>query len=101
MEALGTWVCVSEKLPEAEKEVLIITERGIMTTAMYEDGNMDEENSNWYWNDIEYRYDEDNDIRYIPEGWWEYRHFNADEVYNNVVDDKVLAWMELPKNFLK
>ena len=42
---------------------------------------------------------EENECRIIPKGWWEYRHFNPDEVYNNVVDEKVVAWMPLPEPY--
>lgn len=33
----------------------------------------------------------------IPEGWWEYRHYNPDDVYNCCLDDIVIGWMPLPK----
>lgn len=95
---MRAWIDINTRLPEVEKEVLILTERGTITTALYEDGNVPEYDSMWNWVDIEYRYDEETDMDYIPEGWWEYRHFNPDNVYNNVVDDKVIAWMELPYN---
>ena len=32
----------------------------------------------------------------IPEGWWEYRHFNPDDVYNNKIDCPVVGWMPMP-----
>lgn len=95
---MGIWIDIINRLPEAEKEVLILTEKGTITTAMYEDGKMSEEKSRLAWNDIDYNYDEEKDINYIPEGWWEYRHFNPDDYYNKVVDEKVIAWMELPYN---
>ena len=38
-------------------------------------------------------------IEYVPKGWWEYRHFNPDEVYNNKVDEDVVAWMPLPEPY--
>ena len=96
---MGTWIDVNEKLPGVESEVLIITEKGTITTAMYEDGTIAEDDSEWSWNDIEYMYDEETDTYYIPEGWWEYRHFNPDDIYNNVVDEKVIAWMPLPEEY--
>lgn len=40
--------------------------------------------------------DEDRDDYRIPEGWWEYRHFNPDDVYNNKIDCTVVGWMPLP-----
>lgn len=90
------WIPCSERMPKCEKEVYIITERGTCTTAIYEDGTMSTEDSAWNWNDMDFSYDEENDTYIIPELWLEYRHFNPDEVYNNIVDEKVIAWMPLP-----
>lgn len=100
-----SWIPVSERLPLCEQEVLICTQsrtisgktKSIITSAIYEDGNMRECYSRWHWEDIEYEsWDEEEDCGIIPEGWWEYRHYNPDEVYNNLVDDFILAWMPLP-----
>lgn len=96
---LTDWIMVEERLPECEKEVLIQTERGTITTAIYEDGKISEDDSCWRWTDIDFDYDEETDTNYIPEGWWEYRHFNPDDVYNNVVDEVVVAWMPIPKSY--
>ena len=102
------WIPVAERLPECEQEVMICTEKklvgkdayidSIVTPAIYEDGTMPECDSIWHWEDIDYAcWDDENDCGIIPEGWWENRHFNPDEVYNNPVDRKVVAWMPLPK----
>lgn len=102
------WIPVTERLPECEQEVLICTEKkivgkdayidSIVTPAIYEDGTMPECDSILHLEDIDYAgWDEENDCGIIPEGWWENRHFNPDEVYNNPVDRKVVAWMPLPK----
>ena len=93
------WIPVSDALPAPEQEVLIITERDIITTAIYEDGTITDEDSCWFWTDMDFDYDEETDTNYIPAGWWEYRHFNIDEVFNSEVDKKVLAWMPLPEPY--
>jgi hypothetical protein len=109
------WIPVTERLPECEQEVLICTmkkvyvsrktgmvwcEEPIITPALYEDGTMLEINSKWRWEDIDYAgWDEEEDCGIIPEGWWENRHFNPDDVYNNIVDKKVVAWMQLPEPY--
>ena len=93
------WIPCSVRLPECEQEVWIQTKRGIRTTAMYEDGKMPEDESEWNWNDIDFDYDEKTDTYFIPEGWWEYRHFNPDDVYNCLVDEEVVAWMPLPDKY--
>lgn len=42
-------------------------------------------------------WDDEEDCGIIPMGWFENRHFNPDDVYNNPVDRKVVAWMPLPE----
>ena len=112
-ETPNNWIPCSDRLPECEQEVLICTkkkiyiskksglewhEEPIITPALYEDGTMLEVNSKWRWEDIDYAgWDEEEDCGIIPEGWWENRHFNPDEVYNNPVDKEVIAWMPLPE----
>lgn len=93
------WIPCSERMPECEQEVYIFTERGTETTALYEDGKMPESKSKWHWNDIQGEWDDEEDCMIVPEGWWEYRHFNPDDVYNNVVDEKVIAWRPLPEKY--
>lgn len=97
-ETIG-WIPCSVRLPECEQEVWIQTNRGKRTTAMYEDGKMPEDESAWNWNEIDFDYDEKTDTYFIPEGWWEYRHFNPDDVYNCLVDEEVIAWMPLPDKY--
>ena len=105
---MNEWISVKDRLPEPETEVLVLAIRRfkymeglnrevpMITTAMYEDGTVSTEDTIWNWYDIDYIYDEENDMQYIPEGWWEYRHYNPDDVYNNAIDDKVTHWMPLP-----
>lgn len=101
------WIPCSEKLPESEKEVLIMANRKymggkilpIITTAIYEDGTMLEKDSIWYWSDIDGEWNEEEECYIIPKGWFEYRHYNPDEVYNNTIDDNVIAWMPLPEPY--
>ena len=101
------WIPVSERLPQTETEVFITAKRKyrdgayreIVTTAMYEDGTVLENDSCWNWNEINGEWDEENDCYIIPEGWWENRHYNPDEVYNNAVDDEVIAWRPLPEPY--
>lgn len=98
------WIPCSVAMPPVETEVFILAKRKfrsgdckhIRTTAMYEDGTVLENDSCWNWEDIDGEWDEENECYIIPEGWWENRHCNPDEVYNNVVDDEVIAWQPLP-----
>lgn len=95
------WIKVSDKLPKPEEEVLVLTESKIgnrkITTALYEDGTILENESIWYWIDCDFeKYNEEEECYVIDEGWWENRHYNTDNVYNNAIDDEVIAWMPLP-----
>ncbi len=101
------WIPCSEKMPPVETEVFILAKRKfkngdcryIRTTAMYEDGTVLENDSCWRWEEIDGEWDEENECYIIPEGWWENRHYNPDEVYNNAVDDEVIAWQLLPPEY--
>lgn len=101
------WIACSERLPEAEERVLIFAKRkykgggfrNIITTAIYEDGTVLENDSNWHWEDIDGEWDEEEDCYIIPEGWWEDKAYNPDGELNHAVDDEVIAWMPLPEAY--
>lgn len=99
---IPAWRSPDKDPPKVEEEVLILYCNSIggygITTAHYENGNVLSQNSAFYWEDLwDYGlYDEEQDDYRIPEGWWEYRHFNPDEVFNNRVDYPVVGWMPLP-----
>lgn len=90
------WINVNDEMPEPEVEVLIVTDNNVITTAIYEDGSVDREDSIWNWYDLDYN--EKDGQYFIPKGWWEYRHFNSEEVWNNLVDQKVTHWMPIPES---
>lgn len=96
------WIPVAERLPEPETDVLAVCNRNgyiFVIPAIYEDGKKLTRDSAWNWSDIYCYglYDEEADDFYIPEGWWENRQFNPDDVYNNPVDCTVTHWMPLPE----
>lgn len=96
------WIPVAERLPEPETDVLAVCNRNgyiFVIPAIYEDGKMLTQDSAWNWSDIYCYglYDEETDDYYIPEGWWENRQFNPDDVYNNPVDCAVTHWLPLPE----
>lgn len=101
------WIPVAERLPMSENEVLIMANRkyagckeiSIITIAMYEDGTIRENDSIWCWEDIDGEFDEEENCYIIPKGWWESRQYNPDDVYNNAIDDEVIAWMPLPEPY--
>lgn len=93
--------------PKVEEDVLILFKTACggygITTAHYEDGTVLSEKSAFYWEEIfEWgTYDEESDDYFIPKGWWEYRYFNQDDIYNNRVDAHVVGWMPLPPKEVK
>lgn len=92
------WILCSERLPKPEEKVWIQTKRGEVCFAMYEDGTISEEDSDFCWYDLDYeKWDEENDCGIIPEGWWEWTEFNPDYMFSGLVDGEVVAWMPLPK----
>lgn len=107
--AVPQWIPVTERLPEPETEVLILAEskrysfkgivttHHIVTTGMYEDGSKNTEDSEWCWYDHNFKYDEELDAYIIPEGWWEYKHYNGDDEHNHPIDNTVTHWMPLPE----
>lgn len=107
-QTCGGWIPCSEMFPDCEVEVCVTTRRKysdgtyryIITSAFYEDGTMPEDESEWSWNDCDFeKYDEENDCYIVDEGWWEYKHYNPDDVYNNAVEDEVIAWQPLPEPY--
>lgn len=102
------WIPVTERLPVSEEEVEICAirktlygeKKPIITTAMYEDGTVRDNDSRWNWENIDWAgWDDEEDCGIIPQGWWEYRHYNPDDVYNNLIDDFVVAWRPLPEPY--
>ena len=95
------WIPVEERLPNAEIDVLAVCNRNgyiFVVPAIYEDGKILTQDSKWNWCDIDSYglYSEEADDYFVPEGWWENRQFNPDDVYNNLIDCAVTHWMPLP-----
>lgn len=97
-----TWRNPDKNPPKVEEDVLILFETAYggygITTANYEDGTVLSQKSAFYWEDISKwgTYDKESDDYFIPKGWWEYRYFNQDDIYDNRVDAHVVGWMPLP-----
>lgn len=93
--------------PKVEEDVLILFETACggygITTAHYEDGTLLSQDSIFYWDELAAWGElyEEHDDYIIPKGWWEYRYFNPDDVYNNKIDRPVVGWMPLPEKLKK
>lgn len=93
--------------PKVEEEVLIMYQTASggcgITTAHYEDGTLLSQDSIFCWDELAAwgELDEEHDDYIIPKGWWEYRHFNPDDIYNNKIDCPVVGWMPLPEKLKK
>lgn len=100
-EQVPHWISVKDRLPKPEEEVIVscvaLCGYKQITTALYEDGTVNADESDWNWTDVDFDYDKKSGIYYIPKGWWEYKHYNPDDVYNNQIDDAVTHWMPLPE----
>ena len=94
------WIPVTERLPEAEKEVEVTIERRMKNKtyrftcrAFYEDGTIWNDDSGFNWNDYDdMEYDEEREDWQVPEGWFEAVTY-AEEFA--VIGDFVVAWRPL------
>lgn len=99
------WINVKDRLPENEKDVLIVAEkrlyngetRRLVSKAFYTDGKHHNDDSVMNWlcdcGRDGFEYDEVKDDYMIPEGWWECVDYGEDFF---PVDDFVTHWMALP-----
>ena len=93
----NSWVPVTERLPEAEKEVEVTIERRMKNKtfrftcrAFYEDGAMWTGDSAYdFSNYDDTEYDEEHEDYKIPEGWFEAVTYMEEFA---VIDDFIVAW---------
>lgn len=108
LEKMPQWIPVTERLPEPEKRVLILTKvkgwngkeyREIMC-GFYEDGNIWCEDSKVCWDyemKREENYDESRDDYTVPEGWFEELLNHIDDYNCVAIGEPVTHWMPLPE----
>ncbi len=98
------WISVKDRLPEAEKEVLLLCKTRPRSgrpycyccIAVYVPKGILREESNFYW-DCECcgDYCEEHDDYYVNAGWYE-RIYNWDDYAVVGIADKVTHWMPIP-----
>jgi len=96
--AVSKWIAVEDTKPKTETPVLAVVfvrERLDVIRAYYipsrtvECGGMDVDN-----NDEWFDYEDDTDMYWIPEGWYECNHYEDTHWF---VQDEVTHWMPLPE----
>lgn len=94
------WIDVKNSKPECETEVLILTKHGIKCIAVYEDGNMQIDDSKYKLHDYEITGINPKNNNYISEGWYETIHkywiLDNNVILNHKILDEVIAWQPLP-----
>ena len=100
---MSKWIDVKEKLPANEKNVLVCCETTSLTGSkiqyICEAYHINKRSIEWdpRWDEnIDSDYDEENDVDYVPEGWYEVIH-NWGEFSSIVIQDTVTHWMLMPK----
>ena len=102
------WICVEEKLPDNEVDVLVCVTRKhysnpskdirFVAKAFHTDGKTNTEHSRYGWSSqyIDMEYDEEADAYIIPEGWWESVEYeDASDLVDEAVE--ITNWMPLPE----
>jgi hypothetical protein len=85
------WISVKDRMPEPETEVLVCVskrDRKIITRAMYEDGTITTDDSDWF---------QCGETCLIGRGWFELACYNLNDITDRTIDDIVTHWMPLPK----
>ena len=100
------WIPCTEKMPENGETVEITYMREVYgkkgkvryrtARAFYTDGTMTAEDSGFYDEDADWEYCAEEDVTYIPAGWWESVAFS--ETFS-AVDNKVIAWRPISEPY--
>ena len=92
------WIAVTDTMPKPEQNVLAYYENSYgknrIVRAYHVPKNCMEIIDFDYWDDRDLDYDEEKDIYYCPEGWYE---SNEHEEVNWRIDEAVTHWQPMPE----
>ena len=107
------WISVNDRMPDLDKRVQINYRRhsdfngkdyDIQTYAVYEDGTLPVNDSNWIGNeddwmyDVNAKFDEESDCYLIPEGWYEVLTGTESEYVCLLGSNEIVThWMPSPE----
>lgn len=95
---MSDWISVKERMPKPGRKVLI--NQKTVSGEMIIIGSYQEKFKHEFCGDCHgLDYDEDNDLYYLPEGWYEYSVNSSDYTYY-LIDGEVTHWMPLPRTKL-
>lgn len=97
---MNNWIFANNYLPNPEEEVRLFCKSRYGTyqcQGFYIPDKMNEQDSEFSWDYEALDYDEEDDINYIHQGWYE-RIYNWPECGAVYINDEVLYWMSLPEN---
>ncbi len=93
------WISINERLPEPRKLVLVslksyTPQSKVITIAYHIPARTEQTRDGNEWSILD-DYDEENDVYWVPEGFYErQRHMDYDQ---QILEGRVLGWMPLPE----